>query len=141
MKRTLLLLVMVLGLSSAQAQSYFGVGGTRLTSTAYGSASLVSVQIGGPTAPEFGGLEARVALDTSLRGYFGGGPDVLLFAPLDSVPGQARSLVSFGLHGTAGLEFLAGGIRPFAELQPAAALLDGELVFGLGARAGVNLYF
>ena len=149
-----------------QAQSrYVGVGGSYLASSAYGSVPLVSVQVGGMAAPEFGGFEVRAALDTlvlfsnisldalasvrlpdaSLRLYFGGGPDVLVLAPLDSVPGEERLPVSFGLHGTAGLEVLpgvlTGSVRPYAEFQPAAALLYGELVVGFRARAGVNFYF
>ena len=158
--------VAVLVCTVGQAQgSYVGVGGSYLTSSAYGSVPLVSVQIGGLAAPEFGGLEVRAALDTLvlfsnlgldalasvplpdalLRLYFGGGPDVLVFAPLDSVPGEERLPVSFGLHGTVGLEVLPGGltrgVRPYAELQPAAALLYGEFVFGLRARAGLNFSF
>ena len=102
MKRTSLLLLVVLGLASAQAQTYIGVGGARLASSAYGSVPLVSIQVGGRAAPEFGHLEVRAALDTLLlfsdlsldafasvrlhgtllRVYFGGGPDVLTFAPL-----------------------------------------------------------
>lgn len=159
LKRTLLLLLVCV-FSSAQAQSYIGVGGAWQTSSAYGSAPLVSIQVGGQAAPEFGRLEVRAALDTLLlfsnlsldafasvrlhdtllRVYFGGGPDVLIFAPLDSIPGQERFPVSSGLHGTLGLEFLTGSVRPFAELQPAAALY-GEPVVGLKARAGVNVYF
>ncbi len=134
-------------------------------SSAYGSVPLMSVQVGGIAAPEFGGLEVRAALDTlvlfsnlgldalasvglpdaSLRLYLGGGPDVLVFAPLDSVPGEERLPVSFGLHGTAGLEVLpgvlTGGVRPYTEFQPAAALLYGEFVFGLKVRAGLNFSF
>lgn len=160
MKRTLLLLLFYT-FSSAQAQSYIGVGGAWQTSSAYSSVPLVSIQAGGRAAPEFGHLEVRAALDTlllfsnlsvdvlssvrlhdaSLRVYFGGGLDVLIFAPLDSIPGQERFPVSFGFHGTLGLEFLTGGVRPFAELQPAAAFLYGKPVFGLKARAGVNVYF
>lgn len=162
MKRASLLLLVVFGLASAQAQTYIGVGGAHLTSSAaYGWVPLVSIQVGGRAAPEFGHLEVRAALDTlllfsdlsldvfasvrlydaQLRVYFGGGPDVLIFAPLDSIPGQERLPVSLGLHGTLGLELLRGTIRPFAELQPAAALLYGEPAFGLKARAGVNVYF
>lgn len=160
MKRTALFLLIFCTLASAQAQTYFGIGGARLISS-FGSVPLVSVQVGGRTTPEFGHLEVRAAFDTlllfsdlslnafasvrfpdaSLRVYFGGGPDVLIFAPLDSIPGQERLPVSFGLHGTLGLEFLSGAIRPFTELQPAAALLYGEPVLGLKTRAGVNVYF
>ncbi len=160
MKCAALVLVIFCALASAQAQTYFGVGGARLISSS-GSVPLVSVQVGDQAAPEFGHLEVRAAFDTlllfsdlsldvfasvrfpdaSLRVYFGGGPDVLIFAPLDSIPGQERLPVSLGLHGTLGLEFLNGAIRPFTELQPGAALLYGEPVFGLKARAGVDVYF
>ena len=161
MKRTALLFLAICALAPAQAQTYIGVSGVWQTSSTYGSVPLVSIQAGGQAAPEFGRLEVRAVLDTlllfsnlsldvlssvrlydaSLRVYFGGGPDALIFATLDSLPGQERFPVSFGLHGTLGLEFLAGGVRPFAEWQPAAALLYGESVFGLKARAGVNVYF
>lgn len=160
--RWLLALLAVSALSFAHAQeSYFGVGGSYVVSSAYASVPLLSLQVGGPTAPEFGSFEVRAALDTvllfsdigfdafasvrltdaPLRVYFGGGPDIVVFAPLDSVPGQERLPVSFGLHGTVGLEFLSGTARPFAELQPAAAFLYGNLVSGLRARAGLNFYF
>jgi hypothetical protein len=152
----------LVALSYGYAQkTYFGVGGSYVVSSAYVSVPLLSLQVGGPTAPEFGSLEVRAAFDTILlfsnlgidvlasgrpadapkRVYFGGGPDILVFAPLDSVPGQERLPVSFGLHGTVGLEFLSGTAGPFAELQPAAAFLDGNLVSGLRARAGLNFYF
>lgn len=161
-KSTLYVLLLALCFASAHAQkTYFGVGGSYVTSSAYASVPLVSLQVGGPTAPEFGSLEVRAALDTillfsnlsidvfasvrpadaPLRVYFGGGPDILVFAPLDSVPGQERLPVSFGLHGTVGLEPLTGSVRPFAELQPAAALLYGDPVFGFKLRVGINVYF
>ena len=164
--RPFLIFTTVLVFSSGYAQrTYVGVGGSYVVSSAYPSTPLVSLQIGGPTAPEFGGLEARAALDTILifsnlsldvfapvspldapvRLYLGGGPDIMIFAPLDQPPGEASLPVSFGLHGTAGLELrpgaLMGGVRPFAELQPAAAFLSGDVVYGLRARAGLNLYF
>ena len=62
----LLSLLLVSSLGAVQAQTYVGVGGTWLASSTYGSVLLPSVQIGGPTAPEFGGLELRVALATLL---------------------------------------------------------------------------
>ncbi len=159
-KRTLCALLLALCFASGHAQkTYFGVGGSHVTSSAYALVPLVSLQVGGPTAPEFGSSEVRAALDTILlfsnRGidvfasvcpadaplqvYFGGGPDILVFAPLDSVPGQEHLPVSFGLHGTVGLEPLGGSVRPFAEMQPAAALIYSEPVFGLRLRAGVNV--
>ncbi len=161
MKKCLLCVFVVLGLGVAQAQTYIGVGGTWLASSAYSSVPLLSVQVGGQTAPEFGRVEVRAAFDTilifsnlgvdalasahfedaSLRVYFGGGPDVLIFVTSDSVPDQERLPVSFGIHGTAGLEFFTGNVRPFAELQPAATLLYDGPVFGLRARAGLNFYF
>lgn len=155
---------LVLAVGHAQ-KNYIGVGASLVALSTYGYdvPPLLSVQVGEPAAPAFGGLEARAALDTILifsnlsvdvlasvrppdallRLYFGGGPDVLIFAPLDSPPEQEQGLapVFFGLHGTAGLELLTGNARPFAELQPAAALLYGSFVYGLKGRAGLNLYF
>lgn len=158
-RRWPLLGLAVLGLGAGGAQeAYFGLGASYVTSSAYAAVPLVSLQVGGPTAPEFGRLEVRAALDTillfsnlgidvfasvrpadaPLRLYVGGGPDILVFAPLDSVPGQERLPVSFGLHGTVGLEAL-GAVRPFAELQPAVALIYQKPVFGLRLRVGLNL--
>lgn len=164
--RLLYVLVATLAIPVGYTQgSYVGVGGTWQTSSAYPSVPLVSVQIGGPTAPEFGSLEVRAALDTvllfsnlgvdafasvrlpdaSLRIYFGGGPDVLVLITGHAPPGREGAQVFFGAHGTVGLEVLAGvltrGVRLYAELQPAAALLYGEPVFGLRARAGLNFYY
>lgn len=130
-RRWLLLGLAVLGLGWGQAQSnYFGLGaslsGSSQYGLKYGLAPLVSVQIGGRAAPEFGGLELRATFDTlllfsnvgldaltsvrypdaSLRLYFGGGPDVLVFMRVDPLPGQEGPLVFFGAHGTVGLESL-----------------------------------
>lgn len=165
-RRWLFLGLAVLGLGWGQAQSnYFGLGASLSSSSQYGLkyglAPLLSVQIGGPgpAAPEFGSFELRATFNTlilfsdvgldaltpvrypdaSLRLYLGGGPDVLVFATMDPPPGSEGLLVFFGAHGTVGLESLSGGVRPFAELQPAAALIYNEPVFGLRLRVGINL--
>ena len=161
MKRVLLLVTLAFlgsGMSRAQG-SYFGFGASLSRSSQYGLTPLLSAQIGRPAAPEFGGFELRATFDTlilfsdvgldaltsvrhpdaSLRLYLGGGPDVLVFMAVDPLPGQEGPLVFFGAHGTVGLEALTSGVRPFAELQPAAALIYDEPVFGLRLRVGLNL--
>lgn len=161
-RRWLLSGLAVLGLGWGQAQGYYGLGASLSSSSQYGLkyglAPLLSAQIGGPAAPEFGDFELRATFDTlilfsnvgldvltsvhypeaSLRVYLGGGPDVLVFMAVDPLPGQEGPLVFFGAHGTVGLESLSGGVRPFAELQPAAALIYREPVFALRLRVGVN---
>lgn len=160
-KRTLYALLLALCFASTHAQeTYFGGGAAFITSSAYGPAPLLSAQIGRLTAPEFGSLELRATFDTLLlfsnvgfdaftsvrfpsassRVYLGGGPDVLIVTAVDTLPLGEGPQVFFGAHGTVGLEPLSGSVRPFAELQPAAALIYGEPVFGLRLRAGVNVY-
>jgi len=157
--RWILLRLAVLGIGWGQARSYYGLGVSLSSSSEYSLVPLLSVQVGGPAAPEFGSLELRATLDTvllfsnvgfdafasvrypdaALRLYLGGGPDVFVFMAVDPPPGWEGPQVFFGAHGTVGLEALTGSVRPFAELQPAAALIYNEPVFGLRLRVGLNL--
>ena len=153
MKRTLLLLITVLVISSAQAH-YYGFGGTALASLGGGTGYLLGLQLGGPVGS---GLELRGTLDTVLitsnlgfdllypfalssttQGYVGGGADFfyqLLFA---SVSAPSSSSGTFGFHGTIGLEYRPNTVGVYGELQPYS--LPGKL-FAVKARAGVNIYF
>jgi hypothetical protein len=147
------------GCGSAQ-KSHFGVSASFLHSSEYDFIPFPGGQLGRLAAPEFGSLELRATFDTillfsnigfdafasvrfpgaPLRVYLGGGPDVLVFMAGNALPGQEGPLVFFGAHGMVGLEPLSGNVRPFAELQPAAAFIYGEPVFGLKLRPGVNVY-
>lgn len=149
----MLSLLAVLGLSVGQArESYYGFGPTGLVTlgdfTEFGF--LLGLQLGGPVAA---GLELRGTLDTVLiasnigadllypfaisadtRGYAGGGADFFHFVFSDPEYGN-----TFGLHGTAGLEFYNGNTGLYSEVQP-YLLLDRTL-FAIKVRAGVNVYF
>ena len=148
-----LLVTLSLGFGWAQ-KSYYGFGGTALISlgdvTEFGF--LAGLQLGGPVAY---GLELRGSLDTALiasdigvdllypfavsadtRGYAGGGAHFLhlVFATPDSYGN------TFGLHGTAGLEYRTGDTTGlYSEVRP--YLLLGDTLIAVKVRAGVNLYF
>lgn len=96
-KSTLYVLLLALCFASTHAQkTYFGVGGSYVTSSAYASVPLVSLQVGGPTAPEFGSLEVRAALDTIL--LFSNSLRCVLPTPrCGSISGVARISLSLRL--------------------------------------------
>ena len=154
MKRILLLLATVLVLSSAQAQSYYGFGGTVLASLDEGTGYLLGLQLGGPVGA---GLELRGTLDTvfitsnlgfdllypfalstATRGYAGGGADFLYQLLFASVSAPRSSSGTFGFHGTVGLEYHPKTVGVYGELQPYFLL---SKLFAVKARAGVNIYF
>jgi hypothetical protein len=165
MKRWGILCLAVCVFSAGHAQgTYVGVGVSRVlwtTPLQYGIPLLPELQVGGHVAPEFGSFEIRASLgslllfshigvdalasfpfpEASLRLYLGGGPDVLVFLTGHSLQENSSVFPFFGLHGTVGLELLTQTIRPFLELQPAATYIDGEPIFGVRARAGMNFYF
>jgi len=146
--RWLLPLFAMLCLSSTQAQSYFGVGASVVNLFI----PLPSVQVGGPVAER---VELRITLDSvlvindlgldvlytfpipdaPLKGYVGGGPDVVWVLIAGGRPFLAA-------HATAGLEYLTDNLGIYGELQPLLPVLgtEGTPVF-LKLRAGVNFYF
>lgn len=153
MKRPLPILLAFLMLSCAQAQSsYVGFQLSGIISSS-GAAPFAELQVGGPVADH---VELRVSglplvlvnvlqadllyteqLTEALRGYAGGGADVLLVAFTEGV--------SFAVHTTAGVESqLGSGIGLFAELQPIYLLNAPYTGFGsfFGKLAtGVNVHF
>lgn len=150
MKRILPVLLALLILSCAGAQnSYFGLRLAYTPIDFFGTQlPLFGFQLGAPVADN---LELRGTLDTvvllsfaqvdllysvgfsdDLRGYVGGGPDVLSVGPFQ--------YPSAAVHGTAGLEYETGRVGLFAEAQPILPLPDLQYpLFKLGA--GVNFYF
>lgn len=156
MRLSTALLVLLL-LTCAQAQealqsSYVGLqlGGVLSSS---GVAPFAELQVGGPVAEN---VELRAAglplilinvlqlnllytwgLSEAMRGYVGGGPDVLALAFTDGP--------AFGVHATAGAEYRPGGaLGLFAEVQP-VYLVSGPYIgfdtfFGK-LNLGVNLHF
>lgn len=121
--------------------------------SAAGPAPFAELQVGGPVAEN---VELRAAglplvlvnvlqldllytwgVSDMLKGYAGGGPDVLALAFTDGP--------AFGVHGTAGLEYRPGGaLGLFAEVQP-VYLINGpysgfDTFFGK-LNLGVNLHF
>lgn len=149
-KQWFLAMVAVLCLGVSQAQgSYAGVGVSLLTNFSDGAVPLLSLQFGSQVAEN---LELRGTLDTLLiasnvgadllypfsvsedvQGYAGGGVDfIYLF-----IPGVAGGS-SFGLHATAGLEYLTGTVGLYGEVQPYALL--SAPILALKARFGVNFY-
>lgn len=163
MQRSLLVLLALLALSYAGAQSsYFGlhvdgVGSLNPSSVA----PLAGLQLGGPLTDN---VELRVSglvlvlanfvqidilytqdLSDTLRGYGGGGGDVGLIAFYDDG-------TILGVHATAGLEYGVGsGVGLFSEVQPLYVLhapeylLSGDPDSGLGffgkLNLGVNFHF
>lgn len=149
--RYLLMLFMVGVLGNAAAQNTFaGFGVTLVTNFSDISPPLPSLQLGGfvsDTVVVRGVLESLILVtllgvdvlyvtplpDSDARGYVGGGADV----GVAIVPFLGTGAI-FGVHGTAGIEWLTGQLGIFAETQPA-------LYFGGGLwvklRAGVNVYF
>lgn len=153
MKRFLLLLLAAfLAMSHTQAQgSYVGLQLSGILSS--GSVfPFAEVQVGGPVAENvelrLSGLPLVVVnlvqLDLlytqgfaeALRGYAGGGADVLLSN--DPLP----SGLTFGVHATAGVEYRMGSlIGLFAEVQPIFTF-EPEAERFLGKLAlGVNVHF
>ena len=148
MKRGLLILITILGLSSVQAQeSYVGVGAT-LADFWF---PMPSVQVGGPVAQ----MEVRGTL-SSILSFNDFGLDILYRFPISDAPlagyvggGPNAGLVFFGggdlilgLRATAGLEYFTGNIGIYGELQPVIPIsgFNGVPVFG-SLRTGVNFYF
>lgn len=153
MKRHLLVLVTLLTFSGALAQSsYFGLQ----LSGILGAGSVFpffELQGGGPVAEN---VELRVSglplllvnflqidlfysysLSDTLRGYAGGGADVLQQAFTEGVV--------FGLHGTAGVEYRTGSvIGLFIEAQPIFVISGPDIGAGsvIGKlNTGVNFHF
>lgn len=115
-----------------------------------GAVPLLGLQLGGPVTER---LELRGTLDTLLiasnigadllypfavsedvRGYIGGGADFIYLVIPELAYGS-----SFGLHATAGLEYLTGAVGFYGEVQP--YILLSSPIRALKARAGVNFYF
>lgn len=152
MKQVTVLLVLLI-LSCAQAQrTYVGFQLSGIVSSS-GVAPFAELQVGGPIADH---VELRVSglplvlvnvlqvdllyteqLAETLRGYAGGGADVLLVAFTEGV--------SFAVHTTAGVESqLGSSIGLFAEVQPIYLLNAPYTGFGgLFAKlaTGVNFHF
>lgn len=149
----ILVLLAFLTLSCAQAQSsYVGFQLSAVTSSS-GVFPFADLQVGGPVAENveirLSGLPLVVVnlvqLDSlytqgfaeALRGYAGGGADVLLSN--DPLP----SGLTFGVHATAGVEYRTGSlIGLFAEVQPIFNLSEpeDERLFAKLA-VGVNFHF
>jgi len=158
------MVVMVFVLAAcAQAQSsYVGFHVSGIVSSS-GVSPFAELQIGGPIADhvelQLSGLPVVLfnllqvdllytrQLSEALRGYAGGGADVLLFSLFEE--GSA-----FAVHATAGVESgLGGGVGLFAEVQPTFVLnapdADYALFFGNAGSAtffgtlalGVNIHF
>lgn len=145
MKRTLLLLVTVLALSSAQARTqYLGVGAALIGDELSFGLPLLSLQYGTFLSES---LELRGRIDTilfvtdigvdllytqgltdDLRGYVGGGVNLLTILG----PGAASAV-----HLAVGLEYRTASIGVFGDVQA------GYSSFGFSPtlRAGVNFYF
>lgn len=71
--------------------------------------------------------------DSNARAYVGGGLDVgVIFVPTYGAG------ANFGVHGTAGIEWLTERLGVFAEAQPVLYFGGGLLV---KLRGGVNVYF
>ncbi len=155
MKRPLPVLLALLALSCASAQdAYFGLHVDVVGSPDPGSvAPLGGLQLGGPLLD---GVELRASgfvlvlvnflqvdllywqrLSDTLRGYAGGGPDVLLLAFTDGP--------ALGVHGTAGVEYRTGSlIGLFAEVQPIFVVSGPYTGFGTffgKLNLGVNFHF
>jgi hypothetical protein len=145
MKRTLLLLLTVFGMSSAQAQTqYLGVGAALIGDELSFGLPLLSFQYGTFLSKS---LELRGRVDTILfvtdigvdllytqslvdnvRGYVGGGVNLLTILG----PGAAAAV-----HLAAGLEYRTASVGAFGDVQA------GYSSFGFSPtlRAGVNFYF
>ena len=155
MKLSLLVLLTFLTLSCSHAQSsYVGLQLSAVTGPG-GMFPFAELQVGGPIADN---VELRVSglplilinllqvdlfytqqLAEALRGYAGGGADMLLVALAEF------GSPAFALHATAGVESqLGSGIGLFAEVQPIfivnAAYTESERFFGKLAL-GVNFHF
>lgn len=163
MKRFLLVLLASLTLSCTQAQSsYVGFHLSAVTS-ATGISPFGGLQVGGPLADN---VELRLSglplvvfnllqvdllyteeLSEALRGYAGGGVDMLQYSFFTSG-------LAFAVHATAGVESQIGsGIGLFAEAQPTFVLNapdeDVSLFFGNAGSAtffvtfalGLNFHF
>ncbi len=149
-KRSLLLLLAVLAVSSTHAQSaYIGLrlaGATSLDTSAE-RLPYLGLQLGLRVA---GPLELRAALDTFLlassahadllytqplgggvRGYLGAGPDLYT--------NVFDAETNYGAHATAGVEYRSGVAGFFAEAQPIYAFSAAALRARLGL--GVNFHF
>lgn len=153
MKRPLPVLLAFLILSCAQAQStYVGFQLSGIISSS-GVFPFAELQVGGPVADN---VELRVSvlplvlanvlqvdlfytkqLSEALRGYTGGGADVLLVAFTEGP--------SFAVHATAGAESqLGSGIGLFGEVQPIYIVNAPYTGFGsfFGKLAlGINFHF
>jgi hypothetical protein len=163
MKRSLLVLFAFSTLACAQAQSsYVGFHLSGVTSLS-GVTPFGGVQVGGPVIDN---IELRLSglplvvfnllqldllytqlLSKTLRGYAGGGADLLQFSFFEEG-------LAFAVHATAGAEADVGsGIGLFAEVQPTLVLnapdRDVALFFGNAGAAtfygtlalGVNVHF
>ncbi len=73
-------------------------------------------------------------MSADTRAYAGGGADLFHFVFSDLQYDN-----TFGLHGTAGLEFYNGNTGLYSEVQP--YLLVHRTLFAIKVRAGVNAYF
>lgn len=162
-KPFLLVLVACLAPSYVQAQSsYVGFQLSAIASSS-GLSPFADVQVGGPVADHvelrLSGVPLVIAnflqvdllytkgLSEALRGYVGGGADVLPF----SFP---RAGLGSAVHATAGVEYeLGGGIGLFAEAQPTLVLNApdrdfadffgnaGSATFFVALALGVNVHF
>ena len=163
MKHYLLVLFALLTFSGTQAQRpYVGVHVSGIASSS-GVTPFGGVQVGGPVIDN---MELRLSslplvvfnllqldllytqpLSETLRGYAGGGADLLEFSFFEEG-------LAFAVHATAGAEADAGsGIGLFAEVQPTLVLnapdRDVALFFGNAGAAtfygtlalGVNVHF
>lgn len=163
MKRFLPVLLAAFILPCAQAQrSYVGVHVSGVASSS-GATLFGGLQVGGPIAENvelrLSGLPLVVfnlvqldllytqGLSETLRGYAGGGADLLQFSFFEEG-------LAFAVHATAGAEAEVGsGLGLFAEVQPTLVLnapdRDVALFFGNAGAAtfygtlalGVNVHF
>ena len=145
MKRALLILITISGLSTVHARTqYFGVGAALIGDELSFGLPLLSLQYGTFLSES---LELRSRIDTilfvfdvgadllytqnftdALRGYAGGGVNYLGILGPGAVP---------AVHLAAGLEYRPSNLGPFADIQA------GYSSFGFSPtlRAGLNFYF